>query len=57
MSIAAVLSLPPVGPAVVNVSKSNLSAHTSKNIKEIKLIKLTNTNEKNNNKYKYLKNI
>jgi hypothetical protein len=29
VSIAAVLSLPPVGPAVVNVSKSNLSVHTS----------------------------
>ena len=57
MSIAAVASLPPVGPAVVNVSKSNLSAHTSKNIKEKKLIKLTNTNEKNKKIYKYLKNI
>ena len=41
MSIAAVLSLPPVGPAVVNVSKSNLNAHTSKNIKE----KITKTNK------------
>ena len=55
--MAAVLSLPPVGPAVVNVSKSNLSAHTSKNIKDKKSLKLTNTNEKNKKIYKYLKNI